>query len=252
MAQLTLEQRHDRLRFDYAVSMGMRCPIMAITAYRNDDDLEKRRNPLVSEEDGHLATHYLVDYHINTLIGAGAYHDRFSVKFDLLANGNYPYSRPGCHVVSSKMPWTPHFRKNLPVCIDHEMWEDYQGKMLLGSLMVHVAKLLNFDEIPRSDTYGGYNPEAAEYWRSQLNGQPINPELCYPPLPSWVSLIPDPVMRLKRLEPTDDSLFKPKSAGGEPPQAHAGSEASPDAAPFGFRPATRQSSFFTPKGSPTN
>lgn len=252
MAQLTLEQRQDRLRFDFAVAMEMRCPIMAITAYRNDEDLEKRRNPIVSEEDGHLATHYLVDYRIKTLVDRGIYHDKFSVKFDLLANGNYPYSRPGCYIVSSKMPWTPHFRKNLPVCVDHEMWEDYQGKMLLGSLMVHVAKLLNFDEIPRSETYGGYNPEAAEYWRSHLNRQPINPNLVYPPLPAKISLIPEPVMRPKQSELAGESLFKPKSAVSESRPVGVVSETQPDASSFGFRPATRQTSVFAPKGGSTN
>lgn len=251
MAQLTLEQRQDRLRFDYLVAMDMRCPIMSITAYRTDDDLGKRSNPVVSEEDGHLATHYLVDYRINTLIAAGTYHDKFSIKFDLLANGNYPYSRPGCYVVLSKMPWTPHFRKNLPVCIDREMWENYQGKMLLGSLMVHVAKLLNFDEIPRSETYGGYNPEAADYWREHLNRQPINPNLVYPPLPPWVSSIPDPVMRPKGIEPADGSPFKPKSAVNES-QEHDVRESPLDTTSFGFRPATRQSSAFTPKARSTS
>lgn len=251
MAQLTQQQLEDRLRFDFRVAMKMRCPLINITAYRNADDLKKRRNPIVLEEDSHLATHYLVDYSVKTLVGPGSYSDKTSVKFDLLADGNYPYSRPGCFVVSSKIPWTPHFRERLPICIDHDMWEDASGKMLLGPLMVHIAKLLNFDEIPRSATYGGYNPQAAEYWRTELNGQPLNSHLEYPTLPAEISPIPPPLIRPKLIEPTDDSPFKPKSAVDESRDVHVLSKA-PEAASFGFRPATRQSSVFTPKGSSAN
>jgi hypothetical protein len=251
MALLTLEQRQDRLRFDYQVAMQMRSPIMAITAYRNADDLEKRQKPIVSEEDSHLATHYLVDYYVQTLIGPGSYSDKTSVKFDLLANGNYPYSRPGCFVVSSKMPWTPHFRKNLPICIDHDMWEDAQGKMLLGPLMVHVAKLLNFDEIPRSDNYGGYNPEAAEYWRTHLNRQPINPHLVYPPLPTEVSLIPAPVMRPKSAGSETENFFKPKSVLEDVLNTRLVGPTTDQTSHLDFRPA-RKISMFTPKSSASN
>jgi len=58
--------------------------------------------------------------------------------------------------------------------------------MPLGGLLVHIAKLLNLDEIPRSYFYGGYNPEAAEYWRNRLLSQPITPELIYPVLPARI------------------------------------------------------------------
>jgi hypothetical protein len=184
--KVTAEQLKSRLKMDYQVVMRMKTPLINVTAYRNADDLEKRRNPIVSEDQGHLATHYIVDYRIKTLIGPDEYTDRTSVKFDLLANGNYPYSWPGCFVISSRLPWTPHFRHNTPICIDHDMWGDSKGKMLLGELVVHVAKLLNFDEIPRSANYGGFNPAAAEYWRTKLNKQPITRNLPYPPLPALV------------------------------------------------------------------
>lgn len=247
MAQLTVQQLQDRLKFDYLVAMKMSCPIMTVTPYRTDEDLQRRRNPIVSEADGRLATHYLVDYNVKTLIDRGVYHDRFSVKFDLLANGNYPYSRPGCYVISSKMPWTPHFRKNLPICIDHNMWEDAQGKMLLGSLMVHVAKLLNFDEIPRSDAYGGYTPEAAEYWRANLNRQPINPNLVYPPLPAEISSVPAPAIRPKGSENAGELGFRPKSAAHAEREVHV-SEVPLEATTAAFRPAAKSTPAFTPKG----
>jgi hypothetical protein len=183
VAQLTLQQRQDRLRYDYSVVMKMRSPLINITAYRNPDDLEKRRNPIVSDENGHLATHYLVTYYIKTLTGPDRYSNKTSVKIDLLANGNYPYSPPACWVIDSELPWTPHFTKAHPICIDADLWHDSKGRMLLGDLLKHIAKLLNFDEIPRTPGYNGYTPEAAEYWRTKLGGRPITPNLIYPQLP---------------------------------------------------------------------
>jgi hypothetical protein len=184
MAKLTLEELKTRLKMDYQIVVKMRSPLMSITAYRNVDDLERRRNPIVSEDEGHLATHYLVDYYIRTLIGRDEYSDKTSVKFDLLANGNYPYTYPGCYVISSRMPWTPHFKEGVAICTDHNLWEDAKGRKLLGDWVVHVAKLLNFDEIPRTENYGGLNPEAARYWREKLNKQPLTPNLQYPALPT--------------------------------------------------------------------
>lgn len=214
MARLTPQQQQARLKFDYQVVMKMRSPLLNVTAYRSASDLEKRSNPIVSEEEARLATHYLVVYHLRTLVGPDRYSDKTSIKFDLLANGDYPFSRPACYVVSSEMPWTPHFRDKLPICIDREMWEDAQGQMLLGHLLVHIAKLLNFDEIPRSDDYGGYTPEAADYWRTKLNGRPIDPDLVYPVLPSEISQKPEDSFTAAGIQSNAVSLFEPRSAGG--------------------------------------
>ncbi len=94
LESLTPEQLKSRLRLDYQVAMKMRYPLMSVTAYRNPEDLEKRRNPIVSEEAGHLATFYLADYFIKTLTGPDRYATKTSVKLDLLAHGNYPYTPP--------------------------------------------------------------------------------------------------------------------------------------------------------------
>lgn len=166
--------------------MSMRSPVMSVSAFRNADDLDKQRNHILSDEEGHLATHYRIDYFMKTLIGPEQYSDKTTAKIDLLANGNYPYSAPACWVISSKIPWSPHFRKGFPICISNDLWESGSGSMPLGSLCVHIAKLLNLDEISRSEFYGGYNPEAADYWRTKLNSQPINPHLPYPVLPPEV------------------------------------------------------------------
>jgi hypothetical protein len=185
MGHLTPQQLHERLSLDYRVVMKMRCPIMTVEAYRNADDLAIRSNLILSEDESHLATHYRIDYSIKTLVGPDRFSQRTSVKIDLLGNNNYPYSAPLCWVISSEIPWSPHFRQGFPICISHELWTATPGRLLLGSLLVHIAKLLNFDELPYDGNYeyGGYTPEAAAYWRTKLNRQPITPTLMYPVLP---------------------------------------------------------------------
>jgi hypothetical protein len=242
MPKLTPEERQDRLRFDYRVVMHMHMkqmqkskPVMQVFAFRNPDDLAKRRNPILSEDQGHLATHYLVDYSIRTLIGPDAYSDKTTISFDLQANGNYPFSMPGVFVVESETPhpWTPHFRSGLPVCIDHDWWQEGGGTILLGQLLVHVAKLLNFDEIPRTANYGGYTPEAADHWRKKLNRQPITADMDYPALPAEIInlIVEPPKGRFRPISPTPlppeqlpqsfRSLFSPSDQprAAETPQA---------------------------------
>jgi hypothetical protein len=211
MAQLTPEQRQDRLRFDYRVATQMRTPVMSVTAYRNADDLAARRNPVASEDEGHEATHYLVDYYMKTLAGEGRFLNKTSVMFDLLANGNYPYTPPTCFVVSKPIPWTPHFTEDRPICTDDDLWVDARGRMLLGHWLVHVAKLINFDEIPHSGggtIYGGYTPDAARYWFDHYKQKPITPDFPYPPLPAWISS--KPVVMFESAQ--NESLFEPKEA----------------------------------------
>lgn len=228
MAKLTSEQLKTRLSLDYQVVVKMRSPLMTITAYRNIDDLKKRRSPIVSEDESYLATHYLVDYHIRTLVGKDEFSDKTSIRFDLLANGDYPYTIPLCRVISSRTPWTPHFREDTPICTDHNMWEEAKGNLLLGDWVVHVAKLLNFDEIPRTENYGGLNPEAARYWRDKLKKQPLTPNLQYPPLPSVVDPSqPIPASSSGMFQPasqTPGGMFAPASGGTSSRALSPGSE----------------------------
>ena len=110
------------------------------------------------------------------------------------------------------------------------MWKDSRGKMLFGELVVHVAKLLNFDEIPRSENYGGFNPAAAEYWRTKLGRQPITRNLPYPPLPPLVDELtlfspssgpssdmfsPSSQSNSQSISQSIAELFQPKQANGE-------------------------------------
>jgi len=47
--------------------------------------------------------------------------------------------------------------------------------------LIHLARLLNWDE-PLGPGYGGYTPEAATWWRKNIN-RPLEPSLRYPALP---------------------------------------------------------------------
>jgi hypothetical protein len=237
MAKLTAEQRDNRLRFDYQVTSQMQSPIMEIAAYRSAEDLRAQRNPITAVEEGHQAKHYLAHYHVKTLIGPDRYSLNTSVHFDLLAQGDYPYTEPVGWVISDKIPWTPHFLTGKPICLG-PIWKSSQGRMLFGQLLVHVAKLLNFDEVPREKNYVGWNPKAIEYWRTTLNMQPITPELIYPVLPNLSPTSipvqdqnnPTPSLRFRPkpqsppqsppppLLPPSASIFKPKSAADEPQQ----------------------------------
>ena len=182
---MELDDIQSRLKLDYQVVTMMRSPLMVVEGYRNVDDVKARRDTIMSEAEGHLATHYRVDYYIKTLIERGRYSNKTSVDFDLFANNNYPFVEPSCFVVDSEMPWSPHFWRGHPICIG-PIWEHAEGNMLLGQLLVHIAKLLNFDEPAREPGYEGYNGEAIEYWETVLGRQPITKNLRYPVLPDLV------------------------------------------------------------------
>jgi hypothetical protein len=88
--------------------------------------------------------------------------------------------------------------------------------------MVHVAKLLNFDEPPSTDIEYGYQPEAAKYWVNELKRQPIS-KVVYPQLP----------VRVPSLEPEAApaaSVFVKKNI--------IGSQAPATASSISFRTAT--------------
>ena len=183
MSKLTPDQRNSRLRLDWNIASRMNGPLAAIQAFRSMADLAGRKHPIQSPEDSHKAVAYLVEYHIRSLIGAAKFHDRFDISMDLMAGGNYPFSDPACFVVSRPIPWSPHFLTgNGSVCLG-ELWTAARGNITLGHLIIHVAKLLNFDEPDREPSYGGWNAKAMAYWRHVMKRQPVTNGLSYPVIP---------------------------------------------------------------------
>ena len=226
MDSLTADELRSRLSFDYQTVMLMNCPLMEVEAYRNLDDLKAQRNKITSPEEGHLAVHYRVKYNLKTLVGPGRYSNSTTVRFDLFADNNYPESEPPCFVIDSQVPWSPHFYQEYAVCTG-PLWTEADGNILLGELMVHVAKLLNFDE-PISDdddVEPGYQPEAAKYWVKELSRKPIA-KLVYPQLPHRV---PPASVATTAPAPHASAFVKKQIIGSSP------TESSPAIA---FRPAT--------------
>ena len=220
MAGQNRDDIRPRLLLDYKIVSGMKSPLMNVATYRNVYDLRKRRNPIISLDEGHLATHYLVDYNIKTLVSRDVYSDRTTVYVDVLANTNYPFEEPVCWVIESKMPWSPHVRKTDGwICLG-PLWQQAQGAMLLGQLLVHIAKLLNFDEAPRGPDYVGFSGEAIQYWKNVLGYKPITRNLPYPQLPLHLLYDPPAASETKK-------VFLRKSVGGaaSPPQQNAPSRA---------------------------
>ena len=210
-----LDDLQSRLKLDFQVVSQLYSPLMEVDAYRNVDDLRARRNPVTSIADGNRATHYRVTYHLRTLTGPGAYSPATTVHFDLLANTDYPQREPSCFVIDSAVPWSPHFATNGWICIG-KIWENSDGNMLLGDLLIHVAKLLNFDEPDYIDVdYGGFRPEAVRYWTEKLNRQPLTRNLRYP----TIVLPEEPAVPTPPSPPPPPIIIKRRSV--TPPQINA-------------------------------
>lgn len=199
---LTPEQRESRLRFDFEVCSRIWGDVISGAAHRTSADLERHANPITSINDGHLATKYLVAFKVPTLVGPDRFQDVTTIGFDL-STGNYPFTEPATWIVGPEVPWSPHFRRGSPVCIG-EMWRESGGKMLLAQLIVHVAKLLNWDEVARGGGYVGWNGQAVDYHRKKYGGKPLNQDIKYPALPTELT---------HGLSPSE-GLFRPSQSTG--------------------------------------
>jgi|SRR5215472_12308045 len=177
--RLTAQQLRSRYALDYRVVTALDGPVIAVRAFRSSRDLESNRNPITTPDDGHLAQRYRIDYHVPTLIGPGRWQQTTSVGFDLFSADNYPFGEPVTSVISAETPYSPHFRKGAPVCIG-EFWQEANGQLLLAHLVLHVARLLNWDEVARGGGYQGWNGEAIRYHREHYGNRALNPDLKLP------------------------------------------------------------------------
>src|SRR5262249_47522355 len=118
-----------------------------------------------------------------------------------------PFSEPACFVTSRPIPWSPHFLPSSGAICLGELWGQARGAMTLGHLIVHLCKLLNFDEPDREPSYGGWNAAAVNYWRTVLRRRPVTEGLAYPTLPAEVP---------HAVELPQKPLFRPAAAAGSP------------------------------------
>lgn len=175
-----LDGRRD---IDYRVitAMAERCPTLEVEAYASASDLKLRRNRITEPTDGHLAAHYRTTHKIPTLVGPGQFAPETVIRIDAEVAG-YPSTPPASWVLT-KTPWSPHFRAE-SICIG-QIWEAPEN-VLLGHMVRHHARLLNWHEIARGGGYVGWNGAAIEYHRKHYGTRPLN-DVRYPEIPEDIA-----------------------------------------------------------------
>ncbi len=191
----------DRWKFDHRVitEMAATTDLFTVEAYATAADIRLRR--LAHPDMTPRA--YTVTYHVPTLIGEGKGRGEFAPRTEMsidLATPGYPLSPPNVVVISPHMPYSPHFRIGSPVCIGSEIWGDRRGHVTLGHLVIHLAKLLNWDEEMRGGGYVGWNAAAIAFHKRVFKSQPLNPDLVYPGLPKFLT-----AKRTRSFTPKSDS-----------------------------------------------
>jgi hypothetical protein len=176
----------ERRAFDLRVLSDMRCPMFDFEAYRTTADLQHRRSQVTDPTAGATVTAYRWIFRIRTHISQTQFAPvtEIGVSTDV---PDYPRNPPSTWILSNHVPWSPHFRKDAPVCIGPELWAPTGGYIVLGELAINIAHLLNWDEAGRGPGYAGWNREAIQYHQKAYGGKPIDQRLRYPVLPSWLS-----------------------------------------------------------------
>ncbi len=184
---LTPDQLRSRLALDWRVIEAMACPTFVGHAYATRADLDTDHNRITSADDGHRARFYRLVFNVPTLAKGGALTPRTDVGVDLGVAG-YPIAEPTSWCLTSPSPWSPHFEPNSGSICTGTMWQTGDGEQLLGHLVVHIARLLNWQEDVRGGrpSYNGYNAGSIDHWLDRYQARPLNPELRYPVLPAWL------------------------------------------------------------------
>lgn len=182
MLALTPAELQSRLELDrsqlQALSEDTTAPV-TITGHRSLPDAAASRGIVGADEPPPSV--YRVVYAVPTLRGPGQVHRGDTVvTVDLLANGNYPYTPPVARVTGSPAPWTPHFHARYPICIGGGAWLP-TGRRTAVDLVIHIGRLLNFDEPKPPPSYSGYNGEAIAWW-AQQGYRSLDPGLVWPVL----------------------------------------------------------------------
>ena len=181
MKRLSNQDLASRREFDWRVVRKMSSRRYTFTAHRTPQDATEGRCQINNKREARFALHYRARYNIRTLVGPGEYSPYTIIRVDV-SHTDYPFGEPIGWVVedgSSKLPYSPHFARGLPIC-NGSIWRS-DGHFLLGHYLIHVARLLNWDEELRPE-YEGYNAAAVSWWRENI-GQPLDAEPAYPALP---------------------------------------------------------------------
>lgn len=180
------QQLARRREFDLRVLTDMRCATFDFEAYRTGADLAAHRSPVTDVKNGAAAVKYRWIFRIKTHISKHEFAPVTEISVDTDVK-DYPREPPGTAILSSHVPWSPHFLRGAPVCVGRELWDARRGKITLGELAINIAHMLNWDEPGRGPGYQGYNSAAVKYHQNHYGGRPIDPGLVYPVLPAWLA-----------------------------------------------------------------
>jgi hypothetical protein len=199
----------ERRAFDFRVLNDMRCSTFDFEAYRTMSDLERRRRQVTDPADGGAVSKYRWNFKIRTHTSR----DSFAPETEIGVNtevADYPRVPPSTWILSSHVPWSPHFMQGAPVCIGGELWAPTGGHITLGELAINIAHLLNWDEKGRGAGYVGWNGAAIAHHKQAYKGRPIDPDVRYPILPTWLSGGPQeaPIFKILSEDQTSGPIFR--------------------------------------------
>lgn len=177
MGQLTLEGFRSRLALDYRTMRSLRGAALGrIEAFASPLDLASGREATEAQGLAGLVTTYRVEFGFPMRRTAREALPRARVVLSV-SSRDYPCVEPAVAFERDAIPFCPHVRPVTGhVCLG-EAWRLAEGNWLLANLVIHVMKLVNFDE---PCTLDGFSQEALDYARGTLAGRPLNPDLDYP------------------------------------------------------------------------
>jgi len=184
MARLPPHKLKGRLALDYRAVMRLSAPTLGrVRAFASGEDAARGRDMAPELGESGAAAAYLVEYRFPILIGPDKHTDSALAFFDLNAGNNFPFSAPRVQIVSRPVPWSQHVHPASGLFCIGDGWGESRGQMLLCQLVIHVMRLLNFDE-PDDGGFDGYHHEPILHWRSVLGSRPAQPGLLLPVLPA--------------------------------------------------------------------
>jgi hypothetical protein len=168
-----------RLAFDRRALEAMNGNHIEVTPYRTVRDMIADHSPMAWDEvPAPLA--YRVVIHVPTLVGPDRWARTTTIGINVEVPG-YPKSEPIVWAMKRPYPWSPHW--NPPdgrLCVG-DYWIPTNGRALLGEMIEHVARLLNWDEQLKPGYTGWSAAAVAHYWAR--GGRPLNENVFYPALP---------------------------------------------------------------------
>ena len=210
MGRLTPAELRSRLAYDYEVMRGLEGPsLKSWRGFASGAQAAAGVEASPAQGTKGLVTFYEVDFAFPMLGAPGVPLPKATARFDLLAGGNYPSTPPLVQFISRPLPFCLRVASGGGIVCIGPGWSEAGGHMLLGQLIVHVMRLVNFDEPPGGDR--GFSNGASEYWRSVLGGRPLNPALVYPTLAEETThdlVLP----AAPRVVPAEPEGFRPRRA----------------------------------------